>query len=101
MDKAKTINILIASVLKPIDEVRMYKKIAQSIDRKTEFSVHIFSQGATSPIHPTIQFHPMKPFTRLSFNRLFASWKCLILMVKLKPKLFMATTHELLIVMTL
>ena len=96
--------VLIASVLKPVDDTRMYEKFAFSIAQTSEVEVHVlgFKPGGPTPdTSPHIHLHPLFSFPRLSWKRLFAPWKFLILALKVKPELIIVNTHELLIVSVL
>lgn len=96
---SKISRIVIASILKPVDETRMFEKIGNSLVQ-TGHDVHIIgfpsARGATSD--PKIHFHPIAthPFKRISITRVFASLTVLFTVVKLKPTHFIITTHELL-----
>ena len=86
--------IAIASILKPVDETRMYHKIGRSLAR-AGYKVHIAGfKGHTES--DDISLYPFFFFKRLSFQRLKASVKIFFWLVKVKPVLFIITTHELL-----
>jgi len=100
---SKISRIVIASVLKPVDETRMFEKLGTSLSEKSNYEIHVvgFPSGVTQPLQEnSIQLHPFskKPFTRLSLNRLAAPWKVFRKVVNLKPTYLIITTHELLIV---
>jgi glycosyltransferase involved in cell wall biosynthesis len=80
----------------------MYEKIATSIS-KIE-GVEVFVAGFKGiEISPPINIHlvPLFNFPRLSWKRFLAPWKFYKLLLKVKPKLIIITTHELLIVTSL
>ncbi|WMJ74576.1 glycosyltransferase [Cytophagaceae bacterium ABcell3] len=88
--------IFLASVLKPVNEARMYEKFAKSL--ADYYEVHVAGhEGKNKNIHKNIYLYPLFQLTRLSFDRFFAPWKIYQLMVKIKPQLVVACTHELLI----
>lgn len=95
---SKISRIVIASILKPVDETRMFEKIGSSL-AQVGHDVHIIGFPATSAAHPTIHFRTVAPhpFKRLSLTRLFASLRVLRMVLKLKPNYFIITTHELLV----
>ncbi len=92
--------IVIASVLKPVDDTRNFEKIARSISNTNKYEINII--GFCPKILPTktnINFYPVFRFDRLSFKRLLASIKIFRILIKLKPELTIVTSPELLIVM--
>jgi len=103
---SKISRIVIASVLKPVDETRMFEKLGSSLSEKGNYEIHIvgFPSRATPPIQSnSIQLHTIskEPFTRLSLKRLAAPWKVFRIVMNLKPAYLIITTHELLIVAVL
>jgi len=97
MNKTKT-KIVIASVLKPVDDVRNYKKIASSLAANENYRIIILGIGGNSqPESSQIIFKSWRKFNRLSFDRLRvqrAFWKT---MKQEKPDLIICTTFELLL----
>lgn len=97
MQEIKKSRIVIASVLKPVDDTRMFEKIAATLSAR--YDVHIVGYPTIKPL-PTdnvnIHQHPLKRFTRLSISRLFAPLSILKLIRKLRPQVFIFCTHELL-----
>ncbi len=96
LQEIKKTRIVIASLLKPVDDTRMFEKLGQTLAEEAE--VHIIgypSQGIVN--HPTIIFHPLAPFNRLSIPRITSPWKVFRKMLKIKPDTFIITTHELLV----
>lgn len=90
--------IVIASVLKPVYEPRMYEKIAITLSKNQGASVHVIGYGATDQVHDgKISSYGLGTFNRLSFKRLLAPFKVLRLLFQLQPTLAIACTHELLI----
>lgn len=89
--------ILIASVLKPVNDTRMFEKIGQSLAKLPETVVHVagFSAKGLSNF-PNIVFHPIFSFPRLSLGRLAAQWKYYKLLTQVKPEVIVANTFELL-----
>jgi glycosyltransferase involved in cell wall biosynthesis len=92
--------IVLASVLKPVDETRMYEKIAHTLAQELRHTIHIigFPSSSQSAI-PNVHFHPIrpKPFSRMSFSRLAAPWRYLRQLRKLGPDVIIFTTHELIV----
>lgn len=102
MSEVKKRKIVIASILKPVDDARMSEKIGQSLSSVGEYEIHIIGFPSPASVTSTsLQFHPLPYFKRLSITRLIAPWLILAKIWSIKPALFMITTHELLIVGTL
>lgn len=94
-----TRTVVLASLLKPVDDVRMYEKFGVALTQLPELSIHIIgfvSKRAVS--HPGITFHPLFNFPRLSVQRFTASWKYYKMLVQLKPDIIVVTSADLLIV---
>lgn len=92
--------IVLASILKPVDDVRLYRKIGQSLARhypKDSFHfIGFASSAATNPL-PNVQFHPLYNFKRLSLMRFGAGWRFLRKLRQLKPNVVVVATFELLL----
>jgi len=96
MQERKKRRIVIASVLKPIDDTRMYEKMGKSL--ATFYEVHIIGHASIcQPVDVPIHFHPSPLFKRLSIKRWLVRWQMLKAIAKLKPDLLIITTHELLL----
>lgn len=94
----KTTRIVIASILKPVNDVRMYKKFAKSLVADKVNEVHIVGFTSNSPTkEERIYFYPLYHFSRLSFKRLLAPLKFLKTLIKINPKIVIVSTHELLL----
>ena len=90
--------IVIASVLKPVDDPRMYEKMALSLSQTNKYAINIIGFGSKNlPEQQGIKFHIAGQFKRLSTRRLLAPWRILKQAYRLKPSLLIITTHELLI----
>lgn len=89
--------ILFASVLKPVDDIRIYHKLAKTAAELPYTQVHILGyQSKAQPKSQTITFHPLFNFSRLGFQRLLAPILFLQYAFRIKPDLLIITTHELL-----
>jgi hypothetical protein len=95
MVEVKKRTIVIASVLKPVDDARMFEKLGLSLSETTRYDVHIIGFPARFESMPMLQFHPVKAFRRLSFRRLATPWIILGKIFKIKPDILIITTHEL------
>ena len=97
MNKSKT-KIVIASVLKPVDDVRNYEKIATSLVKEEKYIVTILGTSSTNKLpHSQIIFKPWYNFHRLSFGRIGIQFAYQKTLTELKPDLIICTTFELLL----
>jgi len=91
--------VVLASVLKSTQDVRLFQKIGISIQKEfSELEIHsIGHSSSTAPIEIPRTFHySIFHFSRLSIQRIFASWKYLMTLFQIKPKLLIVGTVELL-----
>jgi len=106
-DTSKTEKIAILSVLKPVDDVRAYQKIAKSIVNDSDNSKKITLIGfeASSNFdkennNPNIEFIELftskKNKNRLGFWRFFAGFKVFNQLLKIKPTKIIVCAVELL-----
>ena len=94
--------ILLASVLKPVDDTRMYEKLGKAFAKIDKAEIHIAGFHANNVVpEEKIELHPLFNFDRLSYRRFGASLKIWLLLIKVKPEVIIANTHELLIVIIL
>jgi hypothetical protein len=95
MQEIKKRRIVLASVLKPVNDPRMFEKMGQSLSR--QYEVHIIgARSSTKATDGNIFFHPLGSFTRLSINRIFAPLRTLKKILQIRPALLIVCTHELL-----
>ena len=96
MEKTK---VVIASLLKPIDDTRMFEKFGLSLAETSKYEINIIGFDSKNVQHAeNIITHSLGNFKRVSFARFIKSWKVFKLLLKVKPKLFIVNTHDLLIV---
>ncbi len=94
--------IVIASVLKPVLDTRLFEKLGLSLAQKNKYEVNIIGFWSKKiPTIPSVRFHPIFTFKRNSLKRLAASWKYYKLLIKVKPELIIVSTPELLLVSVL
>ena len=93
------IQIIIASVLKPVDDTRSYEKMAQSLVQTSKYEVNIIGFESKKILSASnIHFHPIFNKERNNKSRLFLPFKVLKKYIQLKPKLIIVNTPELLLV---
>jgi hypothetical protein len=97
---SKKRKIVLASVLKPVDDTRMYEKFALTLAEIKETEVYVIGfHSKMQTDHPeNIKLFPVFSFERISWARFFSPWKFYKILVKLKPEVIIVNTHELLIV---
>ncbi len=87
---------VLASVLKPVDDTRLFEKLGRTIGQTYKYQVNIIGfQSKNNPVHPEVIFHPIYNFTRYSMARLWAPLKFLIHLRKLSPGLLVIASPEL------
>jgi glycosyltransferase involved in cell wall biosynthesis len=97
MSKKKT-KIVIASVLKPVDDVRNYEKIGCSLAKLKDCEITMLGVASKkNSQNENIQFLPWRSFDRLSIGRLNVQLAFVKKLFILKPQLVIVTSHELLI----
>ncbi|MDX5442202.1 MAG: glycosyltransferase [Hymenobacteraceae bacterium] len=90
--------LLLASLLKPVNDTRMYEKMALTLQLLPGADVHVCGFQAPLPGSPTpVHLHPIFNFKRLSFSRILAQVKFFKLLLRVKPHLLILNTHELLL----
>jgi len=94
--------IVLASVLKPVDDTRMFEKIGKSLSRNPDYEIFIIGYPSQhAPEDPEINFLPHPNFVRLSLQRLLTPLRILKKTYQVKPDVLIVNTHELLIVAVL
>ena len=97
MQEMKKRRIVLASLLKPVNDTRMFEKMGVSLVHTGLYEVHIIGSPSAADLHTQdIHFHPLPRFERLSAGRIAARIKVLRKVIKLKPELLIVNTHELL-----
>ena len=89
--------ILLASLLKPANDVRLFEKLGKSLAKLPGTEIHLAGFSAQNLSNSeNLHFHPIFKFKRLSLGRIAAQWKYYRLLLQLKPEVIIATTYELL-----
>ena len=90
------ISLVIASVLKPVDDTRMYEKFARSLAATGRYAVNIVGFLPRKEVtDKEIRFHPLFDFHRLSGKRLLANFKCYQALQRIQAHIIIVTTPEL------
>ncbi|HEY8934113.1 MAG TPA: hypothetical protein VIM65_02800 [Cyclobacteriaceae bacterium] len=99
MQEIKKRRIAIASILKPVDDTRMFEKLAQSLVQSGFYEVHVLGYPTKlDSSFPNIHLHASKNFKRLSVRRIIQPFIVLKKLLQLKPQSLIVSTHELLFV---
>ncbi|HNP08767.1 MAG TPA: glycosyltransferase [Cyclobacteriaceae bacterium] len=94
----KKASVVIASILKPVDDTRMFEKMGATL-ADNGYQVFIIGQPTDyTPVYTGIEFKATQRVNRVSIGRLLLPLKVLRKIIKLKPEYIIANTHELLIV---
>jgi len=90
--------IAIASVLKPVADVRGYWKVAQSILKTSKYEVNIIGNGGKIDInHDKIKCYSHSLHRTQWLKRIVIRYLILVRVFKIKPAILIITTHELLL----
>ncbi|UOQ51541.1 glycosyltransferase [Hymenobacter cellulosivorans] len=91
---------LLASVLKPLDDTRMYGKFGRTLVERAgeQHTVHIAGRWAPAPADTPvgIRFHSLLRGSRLSWQRLGAQWRYWRLLHQVQPDVVLVHAPELL-----
>ena len=89
---------VIASVLKPVDDTRMFEKLGLSIRESKKYRVNIIGFGVKKPpVTEGMEFHSIYSGNRVGLGRLLVPWRFFIKLLSLRPQLLVVCTPELLI----
>ncbi|HEY5746073.1 MAG TPA: hypothetical protein VIU12_08360 [Chryseolinea sp.] len=95
MQEIKKRRIVLASLLKPVNDTRMFEKLGVSLAR--EYDVHVIGyEGQTPAGASSITVHPLKPFRRIGIARVLRVFNVLWTVLRLRPDVLIICTHELL-----
>ncbi|WP_299985731.1 glycosyltransferase [uncultured Pontibacter sp.] len=91
--------ILLASLLKPINDTRLYEKLGSSLSKLADVSIHLAGYAAPIPAGApaNMHFHPIFRFRRLSAGRIAAQRDYYRMLQHIRPQLVIVSTHELLL----
>lgn len=92
--------IVLASVLKPVNDTRMLEKMGVSLAGTHDYEVFMVGYPASEapPVLENIHYLPLPSFARLSAGRMLAPFHVWQNIRKVKPEVLIVNTHELLIV---
>jgi glycogen(starch) synthase len=97
------VKVLLASVLKPVDDTRMRGKFAETLRQRPAVQLHVAGRGTGDDLHyafaeafTQVMHHAIFWGSRLSPNRLTAQWRYWRLLQVLRPALVIVHAPELL-----
>ena len=91
-------SIVLASILKPVDDTRMFEKMAQSLAATNDWEVHVIGHSGRGTIPPLpIHVHPLGNFARISWARVRAPFSVFSKWMDIGPDAIIVCTHELLV----
>lgn len=94
---AKKVSVLIASTLKPILDVRAFGKLALSLGETNKYRLFIIGFSPKRPISiPEIRFYSSMSHFDSRVDRLLAQVRFLFRLLKIRPKILICCTYELL-----
>ncbi len=90
-------NIVVASLLKPVNDSRMFTKITKSLITKSSYHVHLVGHVASLPeAAANLTFYPVFNFNRMDKKRLMVQVLFYKILVKVKPELIICNSPDLL-----
>ena len=93
------VKIAIANTLKPVDDVRAFEKIAQSLAKTNKYEVNIIGNSPKKEsTFSNIQFAPHTLNRKSILKRFLIRFKILGSLLKIQPQIIIIQTHELLLV---
>jgi glycosyltransferase involved in cell wall biosynthesis len=93
------ISVVIASLLKPVDDPRMYEKLGFSLAQTNKYEINIIGFSIKKNIFQTnMRFFPVFRFYRMNLIRLFQPLRYFRILFKVKPKVIIVNSSDLLIV---
>jgi glycosyltransferase involved in cell wall biosynthesis len=87
--------IVLASLLKPVDDTRMTEKMGASLANTGQYDVVVIGYPSAAPLPAGVRALPLRPFRRLSAERWLARWQAFRLAFSVRAELFIFSTHEL------
>lgn len=91
------IKIIIASLLKPVNDTRAYEKIGRSLAQTNKYEVNIIGfETKKTPVEENIFFWPLFNKNRKHFSRLIVPLKYFKILIKVRPQVLIVNSPELL-----
>lgn len=87
--------IVLASLLKPVDDTRMTEKMGASLAGSGHYEVFVIGYPSAAPLPAGVRALALRPFRRLSVARWLARWQTFRIAFSVRADLFIFSTHEL------
>jgi glycosyltransferase involved in cell wall biosynthesis len=95
--QAQKVPVLIASTLKPVQDVRAFEKLAQSLGETNKYSLFIIGFCPKKPKSPKgFRFFSSMSHYDSRLDRMLAQVRFLVRLLQIKPKILICCTYELL-----
>jgi len=88
--------IVLASILKPVDDTRMTAKVGVTLS-KAGYDVTVIGYQPSGQVPPGIAHHSLGTFRRLGIQRWLARWRVFGRAFQIRPTVFIFSTHELIL----
>ena len=96
------IPVIIASLLKPVDDTRMYEKLGLSLAQTNKYEINIIGFSIKKNNFQTnVNLYPVFNFRRLGILRFIQPFKYLGILLKVKPKIIIVNSHDFLFITTI
>jgi glycosyltransferase involved in cell wall biosynthesis len=93
----RKVSVLIASTLKPIRDVRAYKKLALSLGETNKYELNIIGFSPKKPkSEPGIRIFSSIKYFESKSDRIFAQLRFLSCLLRVRPKVLICCSYELL-----
>ncbi|MBR9999617.1 MAG: hypothetical protein KFF73_11635, partial [Cyclobacteriaceae bacterium] len=93
------ISVVIASLLKPVDDTRMYEKLGLSLAQTNKYEINIIGFSIKKNIfHTNIRTHPAFHFSRTGISRLVQPIRYFKILLKVKPRIIIVNAYDLLLI---
>ncbi len=90
--------ILIASFLKPVNDIRSYEKIAKSLAKNNAHQIYCIGYPTNIAVSDkNIELIPLSSFNKNGLGRILARWKVFKSYIKVKPELIIVNSLDLLL----
>lgn len=93
------IPVVIASLLKPVDDTRMYEKLGLSLAQTNKYEINIIGFSIKkNNFHPKVRTYPIFNMSRSSISRFFQPLNFLKIIIKVKPEIIIVNSFDLLLI---
>jgi hypothetical protein len=93
------ITVAIASLLKPVDDARMYEKLGLSLAQTNKYEINIIGFSIKkNNFHPDVKIYPVFRMSRTGISRFFQPLRYFRVLLKVKPEVIIVNSFDLLFV---